>query len=209
MNTLKQTPLRQDRLSIDGRCIDETVVGRAHCRLIDRLERGEGSTWQEVIEAPIESVWSAVDARNGLIYRHLPDVCAVSPLTHGPTSPARYTIALEVAGRREERIGQVLLESSGSMIVASDLDPAEPDAAATLPTVYSLAMHEHPRYRSWTVLVLAGVTLGMYNPWLMRALGHQCSSIRAAVASGTCQPPARRPQERYADRVAVSLLTTH
>lgn len=185
MNSHSKDSLDSCRAALDARRFDDGQFTRTHARLVTQLGHESGAVWQEVIEAPIDVVWSVVDPADGAYFRLLPNVKAVSALTIGSRHASLYRITRNVAGREEDRIGEVLVEVSGSMIYASDLDPSEPSVAATLPTIYSLTMHEHPTASNRTVVTLAATTLDVYNPWLLPTLKHQCCSIRGAIAGET------------------------
>lgn len=209
MNTHKHAPLASRRAALDGRLIDEGLLAHTHARLIARLERGEEATWQEVVDAPLETVWTVAASSAGRFYGHLPNVHEVASISDTPGETMLYRIRRDIAGRPEERVGEILVDIQGSMICASDLDAIEPAADATLPTIYSLSLHEHPTRRNSTVIVLAGASLGVYNPWILAALGHQCSSIGRALAdvSRFETRSAQSMPARRADRIAVAAAT--
>jgi hypothetical protein len=202
MKTKQQ--LNACRTSLEDRRIDETLVAHTHARLLARLELGEGATWQEVIEAPLPAVWEATaDGAHGP-YRHLPDVREITTIES--SARQRYHVVRDLAGVVEHRIGEVLVEVPRSMLCASDLDASDVSTAGALPTIYSISMHEHATNRDWTVVVLAGTTLGVYNPWILPSLGHQCASIRVAVEMALHRGLriVRATPERRIERAAVA-----
>jgi hypothetical protein len=204
MNTQHEHSLNGYRQQLDGRSIDEALMARTHARLLERLEAGEGAMWQEVIEAPLDAVWEAAAADASRFYRHLPDVLGAEQIVD--RDHRHWRIEKELAGRFEHRVGQVLIDVPRSMICASDLDPHDQGTTGILPTIYSLSVHEHSTHAGWTVVALAAVTLGVYNPWLLPSLGQQLESIRGVLS------PAQRvgvrvvhtTSERFAERLAVT-----
>jgi hypothetical protein len=204
MNTHKHLTAR--RAELDAERYDPTAMSQTHSRLLSRLEMGEGATWQEVIEAPVDAVWESAAASAAHYYRHLPDVREVVRINDAHVGQsARYTIERNVAGVIEHRVGELLVEIPCSLLCVSDLDAADVSLNGVLPTIYALSIHEHPTERAWTVIVLAGASLRLYNPWILPTLGYQCRSIRAMLEAHAHRAArTHRPHtERIGDRAPI------
>ena len=161
-------------MRVATRAIDDALRARTPARLRARLEGGEGVSWQEEIDASVETVWELAAADPAAFFRHLPGVRAVRPVDGG--SRPRFTIERELAGIVDIRVGETLVSVERSMFCASDLDAMDVSVAGALPTIYSLSLHEHTTRPTATIVILAGVTLGVYNPWLMQAFAASCRS---------------------------------